>query len=505
MRHRALLAATAAYLIGTNLVWFAFDTRPPFWDMAGHQRAALRILEAFQTTSFLESMRSIAGGLTGYYPPLYQSIVAGFYAVFGRTVDAAGWANLPAILLLLFATYGIGKTLLSPIAAAAAAVLVNFYPLMLWLSREAMMDYWLTSMVALAMWLLIARGFEKWNWSLVIGVVGGLGMLSKWTFVLFVALPFLWFARRHLKNAAIAAGSSAVVAGLWYVPQLDALSELLGVNTTDGIGEGDPSRLSFQAVIFYVRALEGYQLFLPLFLAFLAGTVFLIRRFDPRWTPIVLWVFSGWCGLMLFQNKDPRYSVPLLPAVALVTARLFERKPVLLAALLPFLMFQHYLVTFGIRALPESVVLMEGVEGPLSYNWNVYVQTYFDLWGRPKSEDWQIDRVLDTLASGDGRPLRLGIVPNIARFDPRAFELYIALRKQDVTVNRLWAFDEGAIANNDFILLSEGNYGAPGSFLFSPDRRLIVEYVVGHTESFRRVDTFVLPTGEMIQLYKVGA
>ena len=504
MRHRVLLLVAGAYLVVTNLVWIAYDTRPPFWDMAGHQSAALRIYEAFRTTSLLEALQSIAIGLTGYYPPLYQSIVALFYAVFGPTADAALWANLPAILLLLIATYGIGKTVLSAAGAVGAAVLVNFYPLMLWLSREAMMDYWLTSMVALAMWLLVARGLGNRNWSLVFGVVCGLGMLTKWTFAFFIALPFLWFARKNLRNAVASACAGAIVAGYWYLPQLALMSEFLGINTADGVGEGDPNRFSFQAITFYVRALEGYQVFLPLFVAFLAGAFLLSRRFDPQWTPIVFWILSGWFGLMLFQNKDPRYSVPLLPAVALITAKVFEKKQALLAVLLPFLVFQHYLVSFGIGVLPQTVVLMEGVRGPLTYDWNVYTQSYFGLWGRPVRENWQIDQVLATVASRDGSHVRLGIVPDIARFDTRAFEFNIALGRQDISVNRLWAFDEAAISDNDFILVSEGNYGAPGSFLFSPDRQLIVEYMLGDPESFRPIRSFVLPTGEMIQLYQVG-
>ena len=148
---------------------------------------------------------------------------------------------------------------------------------------------------------------------------------------------------------------------------------------------------------------------------------------------------------------------------------------------------------------------MEVVAGPLTYDWNVYTQSYFGLWGRPANENWHIDEVLGTVASRDGSPVRLGIVPDIARFDTRAFEFHVALRRQDVSVNPLWAFNEEAISDNDFILVSEGNYGAPGSFLFSPDRQLIVEYMLGHPDSFRAIDTFELPTGEMIQLYQVGA
>ena len=203
---------------------------------------------------------------------------------------------MPAILLLLIATYGIGKTVLSPTGAAGAAVLVNFYPLMLWLSREAMMDYWLTSMVALAMWLLVAKGLGNWNWSLAFGVVCGLGMLTKWTFAFFIALPFLWCARKNIRNAAASTFAGAVVAAYWYLPQLASMTEFLGINTADGVGEGDPSRFSLQALTFYLRALEGYQLFLPLFVAFLAGAVLLSRRFDPQWMPIVCWILSGWFG-----------------------------------------------------------------------------------------------------------------------------------------------------------------------------------------------------------------
>ncbi len=210
---------------------------------------------------------------------------------------------------------------------------------MLWLSREAIMDYWLTSMVALAMWLLVSKGFDNRNWSMILGVVCGLGMLTKWTFAFFLAFPFIWFARKNVKNAAISAGAALIVAAYWYLPQLTSLTEFLALNTNDGVGEGDPPRISFQAVVFYVRALEGYQVFLPLFIAFIAGAVLVARRFDPRWAPICFWILSGWFGLMLFQNKDPRYSVPLLPAVALITAKAFEKKQILLGRPGPFSRF----------------------------------------------------------------------------------------------------------------------------------------------------------------------
>ena len=501
IRHRFLPAAAFAYLAAANLVWIARDTRPPFWDMAYHQTAALRVYDAFAG----QGLRApgIVPFLTGFYPPLYHSIVAAFYAVFGKTIDAAQLANLPALALLIVSTYGIGRTLLGPLSAAVASILVAFYPYLIWLSRETLVDYWLTAFVAFAVWLLIRTNeFSDRKASVAFGVACGLGMLTKWTFPLFVIGPALWLARKNLRNAAIAAAIAAVIAAYWYLLAGRSLQQLASINNAGAVSEGDPGRLSFGAVIFYIRALEGYQLFLPLFVAFVAGGILLARKFDPSWLPVVLWLGCGWLGLMLFQNKDPRYSAPLLPAIALISAQLFQRKQVLIAVLLPLLLFQHYMVSFGIPQLPGAVVVARGTEGPLSWHWNLYTQRYFDLLGPPAREDWQIQRVLETISASDRRPVRLGLIPDIPRFDWGAFEFNIALSKFPVVLNRLWVFDESVILGNDYILLSEADQGwAPN---FSSDLRRINGYILARRESFRLVDSFSLPNGARIRLYRVG-
>jgi 4-amino-4-deoxy-L-arabinose transferase-like glycosyltransferase len=504
MRHRILLAVSAVYLVVADLIWFARDTRPPFWDMACHESLALQVLDTFSMFGLVGVLRMLPG-ITGYYPPFYHSVVALFFDLFGKSVVVARWANLPAIILLLLATYGIGRTVLSRTSAAAAAVLANFYPLMLWLSRETMIEYWLTSLVAVAMWLLVTTEFKDRKWAILIGIVCGLGMLTKWTFGFFIAVPFLWIARKNLKNAALSVSVGAAISLYWYIPEISELRRFLQINNAGAVGKGDPNRLSFQSLVFYLRALEGYQVFFVLFLLFIAGAVILRKRFHSGWTPILLWLVCGWLSLMIFQNKDPRYSVPLLPAVALISANVFERSRAALALTLPFLAFQHYLVSFGIPKLPEKIVLMDGVHGVLSYDWNLYTQDYFGLWGRPAREDWKIQHVLDAIASPGGRQLRLGIVPNIARFDPVAFEFYIALQNRRVTINRLWHFDARAVSNNDFILVSEtAESSAVLDEVLNPERGSITEYVLKRPDTFQIVERFALPNGVMIRLYKVA-
>src|SRR5262249_3865190 len=151
---------------------------------------------------------------------------------------------------------------MKPFAAATGAVIANFCPLLLWLSRETIIDYWLTSMVALAIWVLVGRnGLSNRRRALLFGFVCGLGMLTKWTFAFFVLPPALWFARNNLKNAAIAAAIATGLAAYWYVFAAHTLGSLLSTNLAQSINEGDPSRFSLGAVDFYIRALEGSQLF----------------------------------------------------------------------------------------------------------------------------------------------------------------------------------------------------------------------------------------------------
>src|SRR5205085_1036352 len=124
--------------------------------------------------------------LTQPYPPLYQTIVSLFYAILGKSSHAAAYANIPAMLLLVLSTYGIGRLILEPLAAALAGVLVCFYPYVAWLSRESLIDFWLTAMVALAIYALLRTSeFSNLKWSVAFGVIAGLGMLTKWTFVFF--------------------------------------------------------------------------------------------------------------------------------------------------------------------------------------------------------------------------------------------------------------------------------------------------------------------------------
>jgi 4-amino-4-deoxy-L-arabinose transferase-like glycosyltransferase len=501
MRHRILLAASLLYLCVANIVWIAIDTRPPFWDMANHANWSLGVLRDFQQNG-IAALFTLPQD-SGSYPPLYYAVTAIFYALLGPTIDAAQLANLPAVILLGLATYGIARSLMEPGAAVLAAMIANFIPFLLWLSRETMLEYWLTAMVAVSMWVFFkTKEFSSPRWTLAFGLCCGLGMLTKWTFAIFVALPAIWAARKHPGNAVKSFAIAAIVASYWYIPQFYTMSQFWRQNAAAAAYERDPSAIP-QSILFYIRAFEGSVLFLPLFLLAIAGILLVLLKWRgsfPQWTPLILCLFGSVCGLMLLPSTDPRYAIGVLPAVAIFAAAPLEKKAAAQIALAGFLVFQHVLVSFGIPQLPERIVLMKGPEGPLPFDWNLYTQNYFNLWGKPEDQDWHIERVLQRVSAGATGTVRIGLIPDLPRLDVQAYRFAIDLNGYPATIDRQFEPKEQSLLENDYLLISLGRQTSFGSQ--APHAEEINAYIESHPERFRLVDTFSIPSGETVRLYE---
>src|SRR5207247_9468455 len=110
----------------------------------------------------------------------------------------AALANIPATFLLFWALFELGAYFASEAAAKWACVLMLLTPYLMWMSRETIVDYWLSGWTAVAWVLLIrTRGFESRRWSRLFGIACGLGLLTKWLFPGLIAIPFLLLSTRH--------------------------------------------------------------------------------------------------------------------------------------------------------------------------------------------------------------------------------------------------------------------------------------------------------------------
>ena len=132
-----------------------------------------------------------------------------------------------------------------------------------------------------------------------------------------------------------------------------------------------------------------------------------------------------------------------------------------------------------------------------------YTQRYFG-WGPPASEDWKIEQVLATVTKRGGPTVRIGLVPDIPRFDTLAFRFFIMRNRLPVIIDRLVIPDEKAIQANDYILAPEaGMEPQPGAH-FTPELLDIATYLAQRPDSFSLVEIFSLPNGIAIRLYRVA-
>lgn len=512
----AVVVVLSSALWVLHAVWLSHDTRPPAWDMAVHQTYALNYLP---NTDLAPGTRFWQ--FSGVYPPFVHIVIALAYGVFGLDPHSAILANVPATVLLLWGVYEIGMMLAGARAALWACVLTTLTPFLIWTSRETLLDYWLAAWVAAGLAVLLkTKAFESRRYSILLGLTCAFGMLTKWLFAGFLAGPLvyiiirsrLWTSKHRALNLVAATGIAAGGASIWYLPNLPRLFQYFFENAQIGAREGEPPVISFQSFIYYLRLLEGYQFFALLFGLFIVSVVFVYKRGTLKDSGfLAAAILSGWLSMTLLRTKDPRFTMPLLGPMAVIIGAFIQSwkgtwiSGAVKTALLILLCVQAYAINFGLTWLPQDVVLVEGYQGQLRWNWNLYLQNYFDILGPPKREDWQQDAILRRIAGDSVQrhiPATLALVPDLPRFNASNFDLFARLRglafragHPQSAINGIHSFDGFSYA-----VLIEGNQGWAYTVT---DNLKLNEIILNNPRMFHSLDAYPLPEGATAQLYAI--
>ncbi len=515
-RDLIFLLALALSLWTVHLVWLGRDTRPPVWDMAMHQSYAMNYLPGVPADTVGHSWE-----LSGNYPPFVHVMIAAAYLVFHPGPHIAVLANVPATLLLLWGIYQLAVIVAGERAAKWACLFATLTPYLVWMSRETILDYWLSAWVTLGLvFLWKSGGFESRRQCIILGITCAFGLLTKWLFAAFMAAPALYIFIRHrvwksptrAVNCADTLILSVGIAGAWYIPNLPRLVRYFSDNAAIGALEGEPPVLSAQSFIYYLRLLEGYQLFGMLFLLLLISCFFVWKKRlfkeSPYW---LLSVAGGWLAMTLLRTKDPRFTMPLLGLLMIVPGAWvssWRHSRIAQAArwgIVGFLCLQAYAINFGIGAIPRSVTLLRGYEGSLRWDWNLYLQDYFNILGAPRRENWQqfeiLSRVVTDGVSTGLRP-SLAIVPDLARFNAANFHLYARLRRQPVRVQHIQSRRAGlnSFDGFDYVVMTERDQGMTWSTATS---LALNQTIMDQHQTFLLVETYLLPNGDAARLYRI--
>ncbi len=346
----ALLLLWLASLVIDRL-WFAFDQSMPAWDQADYLNGALGYWHMFQdgnrfTADWWQQFWVAAPKI----PPLTYLFTLPFFAIFGPGIKTATLVHAIYTALLLSGVYGLGQKLFSARvglwAAALCVLLPGLYPLRL----EYLLDYPVAAMVTFTFFLMTgwARSQEagrSWARAIATGFCIGFSILTKQTALLFLLVPLLFVGMESLVRRRWGRFLQWITAGLaallvirpWVTANwLLILTSSKGATLDSAVKEGDPSLLSPEAWLFYLKQVLP-QVGWPIFVGAIAGFLFLgIRallrlRSKKSSAPETLpehdslpWLCAFVLGAYLLNslnpNKDARYIVPYLPVLSLFFA-----------------------------------------------------------------------------------------------------------------------------------------------------------------------------------------
>jgi 4-amino-4-deoxy-L-arabinose transferase-like glycosyltransferase len=183
-------------MTAVTIWWVGEDTRPPNWDEGGHLYRSLFYRDHLLDLNVVTFLVTYA-----VYPPLVFWVTQPFYMLFGTSMSVAVASQGVFMAILAFSMYEIGRELWSRRVGLLATVFVLTLPMVVSTFHEYHLDAPLTAMTALALLCVIrTREFDSRSYSITLGVVLGLGLLTKWSVFFALSLPVAYGAFVGLRH-----------------------------------------------------------------------------------------------------------------------------------------------------------------------------------------------------------------------------------------------------------------------------------------------------------------
>ncbi|MFH1465687.1 MAG: glycosyltransferase family 39 protein [Pseudomonadota bacterium] len=197
-----LVVAWALLVWGLQALWLCWDHGPPVSDEWLHLTKA-ELLQRGLREGGLSGLLDAVSSLDTVYPPLVFLLAQpAFLLAGGFSTLAANLSIGPWLVVLVCATYGIGRRTVGTWPGVLAAVVVPALPLLLSLSRKFLLDFPLAAAVAATAWALLASDrLRKPAWVWLSGLLLGLALLTKFIAGVFVLGMYAYLVLPPLSRA----------------------------------------------------------------------------------------------------------------------------------------------------------------------------------------------------------------------------------------------------------------------------------------------------------------
>ena len=199
-------AAIVAGTIAGHLYWLQQNSVQIGHDAAGNLSRTLKIAATLDApapggplAAFLRALT-----LTDFRAPAVYVSAQPFYALLGRTIDAAQLALLSWLVAALLFTFLLARRLAGDGLALVATAVAALLPMSIAMSRLFYVEMAVAACVIASLYFLVAaERFTHPGAALGFGVALGVGMLVKWTLPVYLAAPLLFALwRADLQRAA---------------------------------------------------------------------------------------------------------------------------------------------------------------------------------------------------------------------------------------------------------------------------------------------------------------
>ncbi|MBS1493522.1 MAG: glycosyltransferase family 39 protein [Bacteroidetes bacterium] len=484
------------FLAGSSLFWYYLGHKPLYWDSADHLSYSLDSYKALSNSNTFSDLLTNLLDVSWYYPPLVYWASIPFHAIFGQN-DFAGFLEMTFFLLLLvYSVYQIGKRIYNEEAGVFAAFCISMFPIVSEYTRDYMLDLPLAAMIAAAVYSLIrTNDFSSRAGSIRFGVMLGLGMLTKWTVILFLIVPVIYYLKecfvltakksRIIVNFLLSVIIALIVSLPWYLRNIVQI-------LTNRLNELERGNLSLTENIFYYLKIIPGQISLLLTILFIVSIfLFFKNSFFLKKRLLLYWLIGSYVLITIINFKLPRFSIALLiPLSILFSGMLFygENEPkkrnlfvkiFTAAAVLNFIFFSFLNpgINFALPVIDTQVVT------------NI----------TPDKTNWKNAEVIkvisDDMKSRGKQKANLRLLSEEENFNSSTLRYYAKL--VNAPINILGAdgfpfFSDYTIEIKKEIKDSNGVQTNPGSLLENK-----------YARTFEEIKKFDLKNGEQILLFKI--
>ncbi len=534
-----------AELIGVSLIWllvavsdrlwFGMDHSVPAWDHADYLNSGLDYWRVWQHPQwFSGDWWSQMWMLSPKVPPLTYLLTIPFQNLLGIGPDQTNAVHLLFSAILFASVYGLGTRLFNRSVGFWATALCAILPGLYHHRLQFLLDYPLTAMVTLSfysltMWrfsslpALDKKGTDSWLWSIVFGFTFGLAILTKQTTIFFLFIPLLWVTVGTLKHRdwkrflqlVVGLLLSTLVIYPWARTNwLLMLTSGKRATIDSAIAEGDPALTSLDAWTYYFKLLPAHVSW-PLLMIPIIGLLFYIikhyslsgnqqhhpfsnfAKLELNWISLqwlaVFW-FGGYFISSLNINKDFRYTLPLLPVLAIVLAYFLTLFP------------QRWGRQIRWGTLSLGIILMIFNLWPIgSYPVRQLMRTlnpgnqHHVYLGNP----WPNEQVIaEIIQSQPHLKANLGVLPSTPEINQHNFNYYGSLQDSQVYARQVGTNKKNVLKDVRSLSWFVTKTGQQGSVDRVQDAQQMTMQMLETSPEFKLKNQWLLPDNSFLNLYQ---